>query len=328
MAPHTPYPLPDEGGPWGTPLVLALGVHAALVLALTWGVAWKQTPPVTLDAELWSALPQEAAPPLSEPAVQPPVETPPPEPEPEPEPEPAPPAPPQPPAAPKPPTPAEVKAANQAKADIVAKKKAEEKRQAEAKEKAQEKAQERAKERAKEKAAKEKAEKAAELKAAKDKAAKEKAAKEKAAKEKLAKEKAAKEKAAKEKAQAAKDAARREAQRKAQIDRMMGQAGGKGNTTGSAAVSSGPSASYGGRVAARIRPNVVLADPVSGNPRAEVEVRADADGKIVSRRIVKSSGNPVWDQAVLRAIDRTGTLPKDTDGRVPSPLIIGLRPQD
>jgi colicin import membrane protein len=81
-------------------------------------------------------------------------------------------------------------------------------------------------------------------------------------------------------------------------------------------------------VAARIKPNVVLADPVSGNPRAEVEVRADADGKIVSRRLVKSSGNPTWDQAVLRAIDRTGTLPRDTDGRVPSPLIIGLRPQD
>ena len=104
----------------------------------------------------------------------------------------------------------------------------------------------------------------------------------------------------------------------------MGQAGGSGN----AAVTSGPSASYGGRVAARIRPNVVLADPVVGNPRAEVEVRADAEGKILSRRLVKSSGNPAWDQAVLRAIDRTGTLPRDTDGRVPSALIIGLRPED
>ena len=109
---------------------------------------------------------------------------------------------------------------------------------------------------------------------------------------------------------------------------MLGQAGGQGNASGNAAANSGPSASYGGRVAARIKPNVVLADPVSGNPRAEVEVRADADGKIVSRRLVKSSGNPTWDQAVLRAIDRTGTLPRDTDGRVPSALIIGLRPQD
>ena len=62
--------------------------------------------------------------------------------------------------------------------------------------------------------------------------------------------------------------------------------------------------------------------------RRLASLRADADGKILSRRLVKSSGNPTWDQAVLRAIDRTGTLPRDTDGRVPSALIIGLRPQD
>jgi len=31
---------------------------------------------------------------------------------------------------------------------------------------------------------------------------------------------------------------------------------------------------------------------------------------------------------VLRAIDRTATLPKDTNGTVPSPLVIGLRPLD
>jgi colicin import membrane protein len=109
---------------------------------------------------------------------------------------------------------------------------------------------------------------------------------------------------------------------------MMGQAGGKSPSSGNAAVNSGPSASYGGRVAARIKPNVVFTDPVPGNPRAEVEVRADAEGKIIDRRLVKSSGHAAWDQAVLRAIDRTGTLPKDTDGRVPSPLIIGLRPLD
>jgi colicin import membrane protein len=31
---------------------------------------------------------------------------------------------------------------------------------------------------------------------------------------------------------------------------------------------------------------------------------------------------------VLRAIDRTGTLPRDTDGRVPPVLIITFRPND
>jgi colicin import membrane protein len=204
---------------------------------------------------------------------------------------------------------------------------------------AQKKAQDEQK--AKEQAAKDKAAKDKEIKdkavkdkAAKDLQAKKKQAEDKAKKDKLAKEKAATDKAAKEKAekaaeaQAAADAKRREAQRKEQIDRMLGQAGGQGKSAGNEAANSGPSASYGGRVAARIKPNVVLADPISGNPRAEVEVRADADGKIVSRRLVKSSGNPTWDQAVLRAIDRTGTLPRDTDGRVPPALIIGLRPED
>jgi colicin import membrane protein len=313
---RSPYPLPEPGGSWGLPTALALLVHALLVVALTWGVSWKQTPEPVLDAELWSALPQVAAPALVEPPTEAPTEPQPePEaPEPEPEPKPAPPPPPPPPAA---------KAPSPAKPDIVAQKKAQD----------EQKAKEQA---AKEKAAKDKEikDKAVKDKAAKDLQAKKKQAEDKAKKDKLAKEKAAKDKAAKEKAekaaeaQAAADAKRREAQRKEQIDRMLGQAGGQGNSAGNEAANSGPSASYGGRVAARIKPNVVLADPISGNPRAEVEVRADADGKIVSRRLVKSSGNPTWDQAVLRAIDRTGTLPRDTDGRVPPALIIGLRPED
>ncbi|MFY8125167.1 MAG: cell envelope integrity protein TolA [Hydrogenophaga sp.] len=310
---QSPYPLPEPGGSWGLPTALALLVHALLVVALTWGVSWKQTSEPVLDAELWSALPQVAAPALVEPPTEAPTEPQPePEaPEPEPEPKPAPPPPPPPPA---------VKAPSPAKPDIVAQKKAQD----------EQKAKEQA---AKDKAAKEKESKdrAAKDKAAKDLQAKKKLAEDKAKKDKAAKDKAAKEQEAKEKAekdQAAADAKRREAQRKEQIDRMLGQAGGQGNAAGNAAANSGPSASYGGRVAASIKPNVVLADPISGNPRAEVEVRADADGKIVSRRLVKSSGNPTWDQAVLRAIDRTGTLPRDTDGRVPSALIIGLRPQD
>lgn len=118
--------------------------------------------------------------------------------------------------------------------------------------------------------------------------------------------------------------------REDQMRRMMGQAGASGGpaSTGAAQQSSGPSPGYGGRVAARIKPNVVFTETVNGNPRAEVEVRTLPDGTITSRRIVKSSGNAAWDEAVLKAIDRTATLPRDTDGRVPSSLIIGLRPQD
>lgn len=283
MSPQRPYPLPEPSGSWGVPIALAVSVHALLAVALTWGVSWRQNPEPVLSAELWSALPQVAAP-AAPPA--PPEPEPTPEPTPEPKPEPPPPKPepkPAPPPKPQPPS----KTAVTTKPDIAAKKKAED-----------------------------------------DSKAKAQAARDKAARDKAAREKAAREKAAREKAQAAAETKRREAQRKEQIDRVLGQAGGPASSSGKAAVDSGPSASYAGRVAARIRPNVVLTDTVLGNPRAEVEVRADAEGKILSRRLITSSGSPAWDQAVLRAIDRTGTLPRDTDGRVPPALIIGLRPLD
>jgi colicin import membrane protein len=63
-----------------------------------------------------------------------------------------------------------------------------------------------------------------------------------------------------------------------------------------------------------------------GNPVAEVEVRTAADGTILSSKIIKSSGVTSWDDAVLRAIEKTEVLPRDLDGRVPSPMIIALKP--
>ena len=103
---------------------------------------------------------------------------------------------------------------------------------------------------------------------------------------------------------------------------------GPGGSSGGGAGGSGPSSGYGGKVAAKVRPNIVFPDAISGNPRAEVEVRASPDGTIVGARLVRASGNPAWDQAVLRAIDKTDTLPKDTDGRVPSTLLLIFRPND
>jgi len=180
------------------------------------------------------------------------------------------------------------------------------------------------------------AEKAAADKAAADKAAAERrrlAEKQRA--DKLAAEKKAAEKLAEQKAeQSRQEQARQTAAaakaRDEQMRRIMGQAGATGGpqATGTAQRSSGPTPGYGSRVAARIKPNVVFTDAVTGNPQAEVEVRTQPDGTITSRRLLKSSGNPAWDDAVLRAIDRTGSLPRDTDGRVPSPMIVVLRPQD
>ena len=58
------------------------------------------------------------------------------------------------------------------------------------------------------------------------------------------------------------------------------------------------------------------------------EVRCDGEGNIIARRLVRSSGNKEWDEAVLRALDRTGVLPRDVDGRVPSPMLLDFRPRD
>jgi len=109
---------------------------------------------------------------------------------------------------------------------------------------------------------------------------------------------------------------------------MMSQAGTSDDPSaaGTAARTSGPSASYAGRIKARIKPNIVLTAPVTGNPSATVEVKVAPDGTIVGRKLVTSSGVAAWDETVLRAIDKTEVLPKDVDGRVPSTITIAFRP--
>ncbi|MEW5886550.1 MAG: energy transducer TonB, partial [Pseudomonadota bacterium] len=124
-----------------------------------------------------------------------------------------------------------------------------------------------------------------------------------------------------------------EAERQHNIERIMGRAAATAAPAapaapGTAAVAAGPSPGYANRLAAAIRPNIVFTEILSANPRAEVELRALADGTILSARLLQSSGHAGWDAAVLRAIERTGRLPRDVDGRVPSVLILGFRPQD
>jgi colicin import membrane protein len=111
---------------------------------------------------------------------------------------------------------------------------------------------------------------------------------------------------------------------------MQGLVGATGSptSTGTAARDAGPSASYAGRIRARIKPNIVLTDEVDGNPVAEVKVLTSPDGTIVGKTLVKSSGVKEWDDAVLRAIDRTGILPRDTDGTIPPAMTIAFSRRD
>jgi colicin import membrane protein len=325
--PHLEFAPPEQPG-MGRAWVVAGVAHALLFLALGLATAWK-TQPQTLqaEAELWSAVPHAAAPRLQEPLPKPePV------PEPVPEPQPTPPAQPTP-----PPPPAPDPALALKDAQIALEKKKQEEKKKEAEKLKAEKIKADKEKATQEKAAKEKLDKA---RAEKEKAKKEKADKAKLDKEKLAKEKKAQEDKEREKKKAAEkdkaekaekaDAARADALRQENLKRMQGMAGASGseNATGTALKSSGPSASYAGRLVGRIKPNITYPGDMVGNPRAEVEVRVAPDGVIQSRRILQSSGNKAWDEAVLRAIDKTEVFPKDTDGRVPPVIVLGFRPLD
>lgn len=78
------------------------------------------------------------------------------------------------------------------------------------------------------------------------------------------------------------------------------------------------SAGYQERVKARITPNI------TGNPagNVSVEIRSTNDGTIISRKLVKSSGDSAWDSEVLKGVDKTSTLPRDVDGNVPKTITI------
>jgi len=305
---HKEFAPPPTGG-WGRSMSFALFMHFLLLLALTWGVQWKTQPnTLSASAELWSAVPLEAAPAANEPEPTPPQPVQPPEPvkavEPKPEPKPTPPAPPK------------VNAAAEREPADIALKKEKEKKLLEKKEADLEKKKKLEKDKLeKEKLDKEK-EKAKEL--------------EKKKKEEALKKEVAAAKAKEDAKKAAVEEKRADALRNENLKRMQGMAGASGdeNSRGTALKSSGPSPSYAGRIRARIKPNITFTEDVAGNPKAEVEVRTSPDGTIISRKLLSSSGNKAWDEAVLKAIDKTATLPRDEDGRVPTVLEISFRPKD
>ena len=118
--------------------------------------------------------------------------------------------------------------------------------------------------------------------------------------------------------------------RQENMNRIAGMAGATGdeNATGTAQRSAGPSDSYSGRIRGRIKPNITFTEDIASNAPAEVEVLCAPDGTIVGKKLIKSSGNAAWDNAVLKAIDKTEILPRDIDGRIHSPLVISFRPRD
>jgi colicin import membrane protein len=306
LASDRPEFTPPSTSGRGRAIGLAVLAHAFLIAALTWGVGWRrESTNAPVQAELWSTTVQQAAPALVEP-TPPPVE---PKPEPKVEPPPLP-------TLPKP-----VKVVEPEPEPKIDPQIAIEKAKKEEKKKLEKKKADEAKEKAKALAKKEAEEEAAE------EARLEALDKKKRALEakKLEAKKAADAKAAENDK---KYEASLKAAREANLKRIAGLAGASGGetATGTAKQSTGPSAGYGARVSAKILPNIVFSGDTSSNPNAEVEIKCALDGTILSRRLVKSSGNRAWDEAALRAVDKTEILPKDTDGRVPAALIVTIRP--
>lgn len=269
-------------------LALAILAHAFLLAGLTWGLRWhNEVENITAEAELWSALPQAAAPKLEEvpptPALPPPAAA-------------TPVAPPQP--------DAEIALAREKQRLKV---RQEQERREELERQRQQK-----------------------LKQEKLQLEKQRLQDRRDQERKALESKKALEDKRKAELTAQQEAKKLEQMRQENLKRITGLAGASGaaGASGTAQRASGPSASYAGRIVASIKPNIVFTEEIAGNPTAEVEVRAAPNGSILSRKLIKSSGVKDWDEAVIKAIDKTEMLPRDIDGRVPPSLIISFRPKD
>ena len=276
---------------------LAIVVHALLVVMLAIGVHWKRdATPVTVEAELWSALPVEAAP-------RPVPELPPPPP-----PEPVKPVPKAvvTPPAPTPPLPDPTIAIAKEKVRLQKEKQLQQERLEQ--------------------------EKLERDKLERDKHQKEALRQKKLLEDKAAHDKKLQQEQQKQQdAKSAADAKKLAVLRQQQIDRtlrMASQVVGSGSedSRGKEPKKSG-SAGYAERIIARVKPNITYTDTPTGNPTAEVEVRTSPDGTIISRKLVKPSGVKSWDDAVLNAIDKTEVLPRDVDGRIPQPMTLVFSPR-
>jgi colicin import membrane protein len=259
--------------------VLAVIAHLLLVVALSLGINWdKDTAPAAVEAELWSALPKEAAPvpaPVPEPQVvqAPPVVQ----------------------QAPPPPV---------TKEPDIAIEREKKRKEQEAKRREEEQ------ERKQLEAQKRKLEEQQRL------------ADEKKMREELAK---------KDKLQKEREAKLREQTRKDQIARMQALAVGSGSPSaqGTAAQSSGPSASYAARLAALFKRNMHFpADTISGNPKVHVNVRIAPGGIILAVQVTQPSGNAAWDDAVVRAIENTQRIPADERGKWVTDFPLTWGPKD
>ena len=117
----------------------------------------------------------------------------------------------------------------------------------------------------------------------------------------------------------------------ARLRAAAGAEGGSGGTVGSG-VGGGGNAPPGwtDKVIKKVKPLIVFnPESVSGNPAAVILVNLAPDGAILSTSIQSSSGNTGWDRAVLLALSRAESLPKDDNGKIPQREVkLTFKPKD
>ncbi|HZZ06735.1 cell envelope integrity protein TolA [Paraburkholderia sp.] len=149
-----------------------------------------------------------------------------------------------------------------------------------------------------------------------------------------AQKKADAQKAAKAKAQAdaAAQAKKLDAERRARLAQMQGSAGesssGNGlakSGTGSGSGGTATSPGYADKVRRVVRPNISWGGETEGLETV-ISVRCSPTGTLLDAQISRSSGNQAWDDAALRAVQRSNPMPQDIDGKTPTSFKITLRP--
>ena len=117
----------------------------------------------------------------------------------------------------------------------------------------------------------------------------------------------------------------------ARLRAAAGAEGGSGGTVGSGVGGGGNApAGWTDKVIKKVKPLIVFnPESVSGNPAAVIQVNLAPDGAILSTSILTSSGNASWDRAVLLALSRAESLPKDDNGKIPQREVkLTFKPKD
>ena len=138
----------------------------------------------------------------------------------------------------------------------------------------------------------------------------------------------------KEEAAAKKAATAAEKARADQLARLKAAAGAEGGSGGKVGdgIGAGGNAppGYADKVRKKIKPLIIFnAEAVSGNPAVVVLLDLAPDGMILKRTVVTASSDPAWDRAVLLAIERAESLPRDENGKIPMRQIqLTFKPKD